>query len=466
MTSSPRVPGQPALGLLVLLVLGAAWSLDRTVVSSAPDPARLFQARTAADWSESDLGRLAAWSRETTVLRGRLVRINSDSFQTLKTSAWSETITLNLFDDLVLTAVHERLEKAPLNRVLWFGRLKGEDRGQVIMVLDQGNLTAVISRPGGLYEVRPLTGGTHVIREIDQSKFEREAPARPAPPPDNKAAGLDSRIESTVTIDVAVAYTQDAAADSGNIANDIILAVADANQAYVNSGINQRLNLVDTKQVNYAESGDVCVDLDRLRDSADGDMDDLHDWRDSVGADCLVLMVKNGSGYVGCAYQMSVVDDYFAAWAFSVVRLGAATANHTFAHELGHNMGARHDCDQDALDTPYVYAHGYLDPNHAWRTIMAYASSFNETRIPYFSNPDLLYGGEPLGEASGACQADNRGVLNNTASTVAAFRTSTGGASPSASSGGGGGSGDSGGGGGGGCFIQAAQPDRSVLKKP
>jgi len=45
----------------------------------------------------------------------------------------------------------------------------------------------------------------------------------------------------------------------------INLAVAETNQSYINSNITQRVRLVHSEQVTYTESGDVCLDRDRVR---------------------------------------------------------------------------------------------------------------------------------------------------------------------------------------------------------
>ena len=49
--------------------------------------------------------------------------------------------------------------------------------------------------------------------------------------------------------------------------------------------------------------------------------------------------------------------------------------------------------------------------------------AFSGQRIPYFSNPDLLFDGVPIGMPAGSPgAADNALVMNQTAPTVAAFR--------------------------------------------
>jgi len=124
---------------------------------------------------------------------------------------------------------------------------------------------------------------------------------------------------------------------------------------------------------------------------------------------------------------MSTVSSSFSRSGFSAVSRRCAIGNYSFGHELGHNMGARHDVYVDSATTPYAYAHGYTYPAAAspWRTVMAYddackAVGTSCTRIPYWSNPSLSRGGAAMGDST----ADNHQTLNNTAYTVANFRAS------------------------------------------
>jgi len=137
---------------------------------------------------------------------------------------------------------------------------------------------------------------------------------------------------------------------------------------------------------------------------------------------------------------MTSVSTSFAVWSFAVVSRSCATGYYSFAHELGHNMGARHDWYVDDTENkPYSYNHGFVNQAEGWRTIMAYntecaVAGSNCTRLPYWSNPEVEYGGVPMGVAEGTstdciegepepdCDADNRKTLNETAYTVADFR--------------------------------------------
>ncbi len=362
-----------------------------------------------------------------------------------------ERIKLNLFDDVLLTAVKDRLERRSLTEYSWFGHIADAPHSQVILTVEQGsmagNVTIEDERYGvqGTYQIRPAPEGLHEIRQIDQSVFQEGnaaegksdyipvfTPMIDLPP--------GSQADDGSTIDVMVLYTDTAAAATANIAAEVQLGVDETNQSYINSGINQRIRLAHKAQVSYPETGNLCGgtpnDLGRLQGKTDGYLDNIHGWRDTYAADIVSLWVENGGGFCGCGYFMSNVSAAFAENAFNVVARNCATGYYSFGHEMGHNMGAMHDWYVDNGIDPYAYAHGYVNTANKWRTIMAYndkctASGFNCTRIQYWSNPEASYGGSPVGIAEGQSQAaDNRKALNNTAYTVANFRAG-GGPSPS-----------------------------------
>jgi hypothetical protein len=85
-------------------------------------------------------------------------------------------------------------------------------------------------------------------------------------------------------------------------------------------------------------------------------------------------------------------------------------------------QGARHNPENDGTTTPFAYGHGYRSGS-SWRTIMAYDCSPTCPRLQYWSNPNVKYGGVPMGTA---VTHDNARVLNETASTVGAFRPASG----------------------------------------
>ena len=238
-----------------------------------------------------------------------------------------------------------------------------------------------------------------------------------------------------VTIDVAVVYTpaaREAAGGADEIEAVIDLMVAEANEAYAASGLQQRLALVGRSEVPYEETGDSSVDLARLANPSDGHMDEAHALRGRVGADLVHLIVDTDRADAGGVARLG------GPFALSVHLGGGAV----FAHELGHNMGLLHDryVQRGGRSHP---AYGYVNPAGAaagaarssrWRTLMAYNARCADVHAlcPWllrFSNPRQSFDGAPLGvpftdgKASGLSgPADAAAVLETTGPAVARWR--------------------------------------------
>jgi hypothetical protein len=89
----------------------------------------------------------------------------------------------------------------------------------------------------------------------------------------------------------------------------------ETNQGYINSGVTQRIRLVHKEEINYSESGfDWNTALNRLQNTTDEYMDNVHTLRDTYHADVVVLIVS-ASNYCGLDYLMQTVSPSFAAYA-------------------------------------------------------------------------------------------------------------------------------------------------------
>ncbi|NIM95354.1 MAG: hypothetical protein GTO18_16790 [Anaerolineales bacterium] len=386
---------------------------------------------------------------DPTLTNIRNVKVN---FDLLNGAEIGDVVVLNLFPSAVFDAVLDRIETNHSGGYTWFAHLAGVEYGSATLVVVEDLLLANISMPGAIYQVRYAGGGVHVILAIDQSKFPEEAVPIVVELSEETIAATTEVTEGDdgSIIDVMVVYTADARSNWGGTAAIealIDLAVAETNTSYANSNIIQRLNLVHTEEVVYTETSDIGIDLGRLRNSSDGYMDNVHSLRDTHSADLVTLLVDDGGPYCGIAYLMTAVSTSFAPYGFSVVDTQCATGYFSYGHELGHNMAARHDWYvDDSVNSPYSYNKAYIYFPDRWRTVMAYNSECSArggscTRLQYWSNPDVSYGGIPMGVAAGtstsctegnlsnpSCDADNHLTLNNTASTVANFRDSGGGA--------------------------------------
>ena len=146
-------------------------------------------------------------------------------------------------------------------------------------------------------------------------------------------------------------------------------------------------------------------------------MDEVHTLRNKYSADVCVLLISDNE-YCGLASGIGTT----AANAFCVVSTYStcATSNYSFAHEIGHLMGCRHDPFVDNTTTPFAYGHGYVNSSKGWRTIMAYRDACDSCRrLQYWSNPNITYGGDPMGTAS---TNNNARVWNERSNIVMTFR--------------------------------------------
>ena len=392
------------------------------------------------------------------IARSRIASVDATAWAVAIRQAPGDTrrvILLNLFDDASFVAVRERLEAAP-GGVTWVGRVEGSPLSSVTLSIVGEAMAGSIIMPGSIYAISSAGGRALEIAQIDDALFPQEAD--PVQPPamqgDDPEAGQDPPEggDDGSTIDVMVLYTPAAESSAGGadaIAARINASISETNTSYANSGILQRLRRVHAARVTYTEHNELATDLDILtnHDGSDPISTPLGDaaaaLRDVHGADLVVLVTAPPAPQsCGIAWHMDTVSADFEAFAFSVVEEGCLTPIGTFGHELGHNMGARHDWYVDNSPGPHTYAHGHLNLAGRWRTMMAYnnactAMGYNCTRLLYWSNPAVTYNGAPMGVAGGtksdcptgntanmACDADDHRTLNETAYTVANFRRS------------------------------------------
>ena len=401
--------------------------------AQTPKPEGLF---TAQGTEVSGAVTKRAYRREA-----RNVRINRQKLRRGK-------FFVELPGNVSFEVVREMQQEMKDGRFAWVGHARGNANNRAVIGVSGDAVAGTFRYGDRMFKLEPRPGGQHVVREV--------SPRDPAPELDAIPVFDPTRVDSLNTIghdhdhdhdldhgahshlnfgaasannggtviDVMVAYTPDVVGIYGEsgVQALIMQAVAETNQAYANSGVTTRINLVHTALTNYTTSGDMLTDLGRLRNTSDGHMDELHALRDQYGAD-LVSLIDKQSGYCGLAYRMTTMSPFFASSAFSIVNHNCATGYYSFAHELGHNQGLHHDPVTAAGSRSVTsYAYGYQEPFGDFRTVMAYNCPGGCVRINHFSNPDVMHNGEPTGDAHAS---DNARAIDETASVVASFRAST-----------------------------------------
>jgi hypothetical protein len=375
----------------------------------------------------------AATRRDVPARRVRKARVNVSALN-------NATIRLQLFDDLQPTLTRKKVERPAADKLVWHG---ADDFGtQAVFAVSKGVLTGTVFSEAGVFEIGLEPDGQYSVAELDPGAFPTDDPMFDdlqfeilADADDFVADSATTATVDTVlagdllnptTIDVMIIWTPAAeAAAGGRAAMDslALAAVANANLVYSNSLVGARLNLVYAAPVTYTETpSSISTDLNAVRATTDGKIDQVHTLRNTYGAD-VVTLIGNGyasSGYCGIGGLMSTVSTSFASSAFNVVDRTCAVGNLSYAHEVGHNQGLHHD-PANATSTPSSpYAYGYQDPAGLFRTVMSYGSA---KRVPFLSSPGVLYSLKPTGTAS----QDNARTLNANVGTIAAFRSTSGG---------------------------------------
>ncbi len=377
--------------------------------------------------------------QDLTVVRERAASISSDLFELAETAGvrrdlWPQYIDWDLFEDASFQGEITRIERVRQGSLAISGNLVNIPLGSFRMVVRSGVIMANILMPDGFYQIRYAGEGRHGVFEIDQSQFPQgleptavDTVPRFQPTPNRDSGDI---------IDLMVVYTtaaKNAAGGLGPIEALIDLAVAETNGSYENSNVNPRVRLVHTMEVDYAESGNIGTDRDRLRIPNDGFIDEVHAVREEYGADLVPMIVNNGGGFCGVAYIMTSVSTDFRDFGFCIVARNCATGYFSFGHEMGHIQSARHDYFVDGtVNSPFAFNHGFTSPPNNWRTIMAYNNACSGTggctRLQYWSNPEVEYQDDgPMGVPLNQSQpAFNAMTLNETAFTVANFMQAVG----------------------------------------
>ncbi|CAM9859654.1 unnamed protein product, partial [Ectocarpus fasciculatus] len=261
---------------------------------------------------------------------------------------------------------------------------QSKTEGGVSMASDVGALPELPSAT-----MREVKGPSH-----NRGGHELDKKGDAAVTPSRSGRGL----QSSTQVAVMVLYNPEAMNSLGGLESQqmettIAEAFVQTNQAMQNSDIPLEIVLVHVAQLPYSQEGAAIAAIDVLTGLANSE--EVESLRDAHSAD-LVQLISDFTGSCGAGF----VFNGFPNSGFSVAR-ATCIENFTHTHEIGHNLGCRHDRGNDA-ESQTEYAHGlrYCTGINSYRTIMGLDTDCNVPRVNYFSNPDVYYLGLPTGTST------------------------------------------------------------------
>jgi hypothetical protein len=371
----------------------------------------------------------------------QVVRIRWQALENLQPGS---RLLLNLMEGVNPIGKVERVERRAERRYSCFGQLEGLDGSHFILVVEEDALALFVSAPAfeATFDLRYYRDDLYVVILVGEeppcgNQEDMTPPAFEMTPEDaawhERFAGQDFEMaggdefgtaacmQPQAVLDIAVYYTTQARQAIGGVNQmnaRIQLFIDQCNQAYQNSQVSLTARLVRRGEVAYPGEGggNSSTQLNHLTNPGDGVMDGIHPDRDNYRADQVILLVDS-MDFCGLAWCGNGSDPDRA---FSVVQWNCTT--YTFPHEIGHNQGCGHDRDNGGCGfRSYGFGWRFTGNNGVqYRTVMAYEPG---TRIPYFSNPNVSFQGQPTGVPIGnPNEAHNASVINETRRSRETFR--------------------------------------------
>jgi hypothetical protein len=359
----------------------------------------------------------------------------------------NESIRLTLPGRGEVTAVKTRFELLREQQFIWRGTIKDEPGSEVrFSVVERTLVGAIVTASGQTYMIRSVRDGFALVEELDTTRFPREEATEPqgdGTVPDGPVGVVISsrptvdRVKSgsatyrfelisaahaqnvTTPIKVMVLYTSEAEnylGQSVGATAAINLLVSDAHDSFTESGVPIKLELAHHEETEYEDTNDAFLDWEALKHSKDIEaLEDLGTMRKQHGADIVVLLTNDVSdenpSSCGQADKTLTLDELDCNSVFAAVPANCAVNIKSFAHEIGHVMGALH-------------SQGFIAASNTWYTIMASPKGDCKgpacKRIPRWSNPAKTFkSGSLPPESTGSDSANNASRLDVSRTTVA-----------------------------------------------
>ena len=307
-------------------------------------------------------------------------------------------------------------ERSGSNSYTWFG--KSEDDSHFLGLVEmKGHLIGFVQSENAFWEIVPIKADTSMVRELNIQKFNG---AFSVDDPLDEVGFVANEIDlcdlSTVcggVIDILVLITPDALEWLGVYDDpsnwwlaDLYVAIGAGSfqTALINSGLEDVT--VQTKIEGFDFVYDAFHNI--VQDAFVNLPAQASGVRDELNADLVVLLTNRNYGNYAGAARVGELQNGYLNWmapcydcAYAIVRMPfLITPRWTFAHEVAHLFGARHNRTAN-VNIPGVEGDDADICTHAWRFSnqggldrTALALLFlgeNSQRILHFSNPDIIF---------------------------------------------------------------------------
>ena len=368
-------------------------------------------------------------------LAKRIFEANTE-LQNFSQNNTGDTLVLDFFADRQYKAVVKQVSKSYDEITGITAQILNTQFGYCFISASENSISisAEVPQTDDYFSTKKENGLTYLLKQkLSEVRIEAGGECNHVPEKNFRSSPVLKAVAPTLpddlspaTIDVLVLYTpvaeQYAIQASSDINTMIDFTMQRSNLVLNNSQTNVRLNIVHKQQIDYTESTDPNTDLGRLRNSQDGFADEAHAIRSRYNADLVMLILGEvySSNVLGASYVL-YNESGNAKSGFSVVRVKTLGYDYTMIHELGHNFGCGHHIDTDN-NAIYAYAHGYKGTTslgNKFSTIMSYENTggIYHPRIPYFSNPDILYENTQIGDPD----ANNAKTIRQLKSFIASY---------------------------------------------